>query len=120
LKKFIVSILANWVSLIILSTFLNEWLIIDFPLIAFLAAIILSLLNLIVRPILAVLTIPLNALTLGLFSFILNALILYSVSILSTLYYPGFEIVNFFPAAFFLAIIMSIINWLVKLIVKAI
>lgn len=44
--------------------------------------IILSLLFLIVKPILSIITLPLNIITLGFFSFIINAVILYFLTIL--------------------------------------
>lgn len=47
---------------------------------ALIAALIIGLLNLIVRPILIILTIPATVLTLGLFLFVINALMFWSAS----------------------------------------
>lgn len=61
---------------------------------AMLAAFIMGLVNFFIRPVLALLTLPLNLLTLGLFSFILNALMFGLVAWLV----PGFYINDFFSA----------------------
>lgn len=55
------------------------------------AALILALLNAIVRPVLFVLTLPLTVLTLGLFLFVLNAIVLSLAAALV----PGFRILGF-------------------------
>jgi putative membrane protein len=58
-----------------------------------LAALVLGLINAIVRPVLLVLTLPLTLVTLGLFLFILNAFCLWLTSRLV----PGFEVHSFWP-----------------------
>jgi putative membrane protein len=55
---------------------------------ALLAAVVLAVVNAVVKPILFVLTLPFTILTLGLFLFVLNALMLW----LTTKIVPGFEI----------------------------
>jgi putative membrane protein len=74
---------------------------------AFIAAIVLGLVNVLVKPILIVLTLPVTILTLGLFLFVLNALLFWAVGNLL----PGFH-VNGFWAALFGAIVFSIFGWL--------
>lgn len=54
------------------------------------ASLVLTLLFSIVRPILKLLTLPINIITLGLFSSIINAVLLW----LTTYLVPGFEIAN--------------------------
>ncbi|NJL88931.1 MAG: phage holin family protein [Coleofasciculaceae cyanobacterium SM2_1_6] len=61
---------------------------------AAIAAIIMGLVNAVVRPILVVLTLPLTLLTLGLFLLVVNALSLGLVAYFT----PGFTITGFFPA----------------------
>jgi putative membrane protein len=61
---------------------------------ALLAAFVLGLVNAVVRPLLFILTLPVTIITLGLFTFVLNALMLWLVS--SVL--DGFMIVGFVPA----------------------
>ncbi len=62
--------------------------------VAIIAAIVLGLLNLIVRPILFILTLPITFLTLGLFMFVLNAI----VFLLASSLVPGFVVDGFVPA----------------------
>jgi putative membrane protein len=73
-------------------------------------AIILSLVNALIRPLLKLLTCPLILLTLGLFTLILNAIsLLISSSIANNLFKVGFYIDGFWPA-FWGAIIVSIVS----------
>jgi putative membrane protein len=72
---------------------------------AVLAAVLLSIANAIVKPILIILTIPVTILTLGLFLFVINALIVMLVDALL----PGFKVKNFWWALLF-SIVLSIIN----------
>jgi putative membrane protein len=73
------------------------------------AALVLGLINAIVRPVLLVLTLPLTLVTLGLFLFVLNALCLWLTSAIV----PGFEVRGFW-AAFFGALIVSALSWAVN------
>lgn len=61
---------------------------------AIIAALILGLLNLVVRPILFLLTLPLTILTFGLFAFVLNALIFWFAGS----FIEGFSVSGFIPA----------------------
>lgn len=70
------------------------------------AAVVLGALNLFIRPILLVLTLPINILTLGLFSLVINALLVMLASYLV----PGFFIAGFWTALLF-ALVLAIINW---------
>jgi putative membrane protein len=76
---------------------------------AVIATIVLALVNVTLKPILFVLTLPINILTLGLFSFVLNAFFFYFVSRLV----DGFEVHGFWPALFgslIVSIIYSAVN----------
>ena len=73
---------------------------------AFFAAAILGILNAVFRPILILLTLPINVLTLGLFTFVINAVLLMMASGVIS----GFEVKNFW-SAFFGALIISIVSW---------
>ena len=73
---------------------------------ALIVALVLSILNTIVRPILFVLTLPITVLTLGLFIFVLNGLLLWFVAS----FVKGFTIAGFWPAVFG-AIVYSLISW---------
>lgn len=71
------------------------------------AALVLGLINAIVRPVLVILTLPLTLVTLGLFLFILNAFCLWLTSRLV----PGFE-VQTFGSALLGALVISVVSWL--------
>jgi putative membrane protein len=73
------------------------------------AALVLGLVNAIVRPILLVLTLPLTLVTLGLFLFVLNALCLW----LTSAVVPGFDVRGFWPA-FGGALLVSALSWVVN------
>jgi len=74
---------------------------------ALVTALILGLVNAIIRPVLFVLTLPINLLTLGLFTFVLNGLLFWFVGTVV----KGFEVAGFWPA-FMGALILSLVSWL--------
>jgi len=76
---------------------------------AFLAAATLGILNAFFRPILIILTLPINILTLGLFTFLINALMLKIVSGVIT----GFEVHGFWTAVLG-ALIIGSVSWLLN------
>jgi putative membrane protein len=73
------------------------------------AALIMGLINVFIRPVLIFLTIPINILTLGLFTFVINALLfLFTASIVD-----GFEVNGFMAAllgSIFLSVMSVVIN----------
>ncbi len=72
---------------------------------AILAAIVIGVINALIRPVLYILTLPINILTLGLFSFVINAaLIMLAASVV-----PDFSINNFLTALIF-SIVLAVIN----------
>ena len=71
------------------------------------AAAILGIVNAIIRPLLVLLTLPLNIVTLGLFTFVINALML----LLTSALVPGFTIRGF-GWALVGAIVLSVISFL--------
>lgn len=74
--------------------------------IAVIVAVVIGILNTIVKPILVLLTIPVTILTLGLFLLVINALIV----MLADFIVPGFH-VDSFMWAFVFGVILSIVNW---------
>src|SRR3954451_15765873 len=74
---------------------------------ALLAALVLGLVNTIIRPILVLLTLPATLLTLGLFIFVINGLLFWWVGT----FVQGFAVMGFWPG-FFGAIEYSLIFWL--------
>jgi putative membrane protein len=75
-----------------------------------LAALVWSVIVMVIRPILRILTLPITILTFGIFSLILNALLFWGMSFIV----PGFHITTFL-AAFLGAIVLSIFSWLIHL-----
>ncbi len=88
---------TEWVSGITVST----------PTTLILAALLLGVVNAIVRPIVVLLTLPATLLTLGLFLLVVNAAMLGLVAA----FLPGFSIAGFWPA-FWAAIVISLVSWL--------
>ena len=74
---------------------------------AMIAALVLGLVNTLIRPILVILTLPVTLLTLGLFIFVINALLFLFVGNLL----QGF-VVQGFGAALLGSILYSVISWL--------
>jgi len=94
---------------------------------------VLSLLFVTLKPVLGIITLPLNFVTLGAFSFFVNVIILYLFTLLvsnisiaafkfSGLEYAGFIIPEFYAnklfaflaASFFLSVIFTFLSWLIK------
>ena len=72
----------------------------------FVAGLLLALFNLIVRPIAMLLSLPLLILTLGLFYFVLNGLLLWAASF----FLPGYHVAGFVPALLG-SLVMAVVNW---------
>ncbi len=81
---------------------------------ALVAAIVLGIINTFIKPILMFLTAPINLLTLGLFTFIVNAIVL----ALTASLVPGFHIMNFWPTAVLAAIVLSVVSTVLSTLVK--
>ena len=78
---------------------------------AVIAAFVLSILNMLVKPVLSLLSLPLTFLTFGLFSFVVNAAILRMTSFFVGDVNFGF---SSFGAAVLMAVVMSIVNAIVS------
>jgi putative membrane protein len=76
---------------------------------ALIAALVLGLVNTLIRPILVILTLPVTLLTLGLFIFVINALLFLFVGNLLA----GFQVASF-GAALLGSILYSVISWLLS------
>lgn len=74
---------------------------------AFWAAALLGILNAFFRPVLFILTLPITILTLGLFTFVVNAIMLLMVSGMAS----GFHVAGLWPAVWG-SLIISIVSWL--------
>lgn len=79
----------------------------------FIVAIVLGVLNTFIKPVLVVLTLPVTVLTLGLFIFVLNALMVLIVSWIV----PGFHVDGFITALLF-SIVVSLVSWFLSSFLK--
>jgi putative membrane protein len=84
-----------------------------------LVAVIFSLVNTFIKPILRIITLPITAVTLGLFLLVINALMLLLTGWISSQLDLGFIVPDFW-AALLGAIVISIVGWGLSLIVGAI
>jgi putative membrane protein len=73
---------------------------------ALVTALILGLINAFIRPVLILLTLPLNILTLGLFTLVINALLI----MLAAAIVPGFTVQGFWWALLF-GLVLAIVNY---------
>lgn len=110
--KFILQLIVVGASFI-LADYLITGIKVDSFLTALIAALVLGLVNTIVRPILTFFTVPFIFLTLGLFIFVINALMYWATAF----FIPGFE-VNGFVAALLGALVTSVVStifsWMVR------
>lgn len=78
--------------------------------IAVCAAIVIAIINHTIKPIAMIVTLPINAVTLGLFSFVINgSMILLAASIV-----PGFAVPSLLMAIYF-SLVLSITNWILHI-----
>jgi putative membrane protein len=100
--------LVNTVALIAVAYLMPSIRVADFTT-ALIAALVLGLVNAVIRPVLVVLTLPVTLLTLGLFILVINGLLFWFVGS----FVKGFVVEGFW-AGFLGAIIFSLISWLLS------
>ncbi len=108
---FLVRLLVNAIALIVVAYLVPGVRISSFTG-ALIAALVLGIVNAVLRPILIILTLPVNILTLGLFTFVINALLFYFVGHLGV----GLTVDSFW-AAFIGAIVLAIVSLLFSMLV---
>jgi len=108
----LISLLLNTLALIITAYIVPGFKVDSFTA-ALLAAIVLGLINTFVKPVLLLLTLPLTIITLGLFMFVVNAIVLR----LTTLVVPGFMVDGWMPAILG-AIVLSVTSTILSMLVK--
>jgi putative membrane protein len=109
-------LLTNWVILtlaLLVTAYLLPGVSVGSFWVALMTALVLGIVNVVMKPILLFLTLPINILTLGGFTFVINALLILFVSVIV----PGFSIANFWWALLF-SIVMAILVYLLNKIVK--
>ncbi|MEP6260028.1 MAG: phage holin family protein [Gillisia sp.] len=102
--RFIIRLLITAVVVVLLAQFLPGVAVASFGT-AVIVAIVLALLNLIVKPILVLFTLPVTVLTLGLFLLVINAVIILLVDAFIT----GFNVDGFWVALIF-SLLLSIVQ----------
>ena len=107
--NWVVKILVNAISVVLTASLLPGVEVKNF-LTAIIIVVVLSLLNLFVKPLLIILTIPITLLTFGLFLLAINAIII----LLADDLISGFKVDNFWWALLF-SIVLSVINSLLGL-----
>lgn len=80
---------------------------------ALVAALILGLINALIRPLIIIFTLPINILTLGLFTLVINALMFW----LASSVVKGFFVIGFWPA-FWGALLMCVASWVINSLFK--
>lgn len=78
-----------------------------------LVALIFGVVNAVIRPVVIVLTLPLTIVTLGLFTFVVNALMLLITSGMASAFHLGFR-VDGFLAAFLGALVVSLVSFVLS------
>ncbi|PIP74807.1 MAG: hypothetical protein COX78_01300 [Candidatus Levybacteria bacterium CG_4_10_14_0_2_um_filter_35_8] len=109
-------IIVNWVisSLVIFSAaYLIPGVHIEDFFTAFVLAIVLGIINAVIKPFLIIFTLPINILSLGLFTLVINALLI----LLASKIVPGFRVDSFWWALLF-SIVLSVINSFLNNVVK--
>ena len=112
MPQFLLTWLVAAISLMITAYIVPGFVVNSFVAAA-IAAVVLGLVNAIVKPILVLLTLPLTILTLGLFLFVINALTILLAGAIT----PGFRVVGFGPAlvgSIVLTLVASGLNFLVR------
>ena len=108
--RWLIGCLINAVLFIALAGYFHD----SFQLTGFMAAlqasILLSILNILVRPLLILFTLPVTVLTMGLFLFVINAI---TLELTDYLMGKAFEISGFGMALFF-SVLMSLINIIIQ------
>lgn len=108
MRRFLFRWIVNSLALIVVAMFMKDRVFLSDYGAAVMAALILGVVNAIVRPVLLVLTLPINLLTLGLFTLIINGLMLSVVSNVVN----GFAIRGGFSSTVLVALVLSIVSGL--------
>lgn len=108
LARLLLTWLINAGALFAVSYLMTSIRVADFTT-ALIAAVLLGLINTLIRPLLVVLTLPVTVVTLGLFIFVINGLMFWLVAN----FVKGFEVAGFWSAVGG-ALLYSIISWLLS------
>jgi len=110
MRRFVLRVLATALAVLLANQLFQNLIVINSeqPLVTVLVfAVILGVLNAFLRPILLLLTLPLNLLTLGLFTLVVNAIVFWLASVVQG---GGVQVADF-GAAFLGALIVSVVSF---------
>jgi putative membrane protein len=110
--KLLQKLLISTVIVLILSYFLTG-VQVDTPTTAIVVAIVLGLLNTLLKPILVFFTFPITVVTLGLFLLLINA----AMVLLCSKLVDGFQVSSFMTALIF-SVLMSVSQWILNKLMK--
>ncbi len=108
LAKFLGTVFA-----LLLSTYLIPGFVVETFYTAAIVALILGVLNITIKPVLMLLTLPLNIVTLGLFSFVINAALILGIAS----FVEGFNVAGFIPALLG-GLVIAVVGWIADRIAK--
>ncbi len=109
LMGFLIKVLVSSIAVVITAYLLGGVTVPDFTT-AIVVAFVLGVLNIVLKPVLIVLTIPVTIFSLGLFLLVINAFIIQLTGVIVS----GFEVDSFWWALLF-SIILSIVTWFLEL-----
>lgn len=112
MKGFLLRWFINSLALLVVTYIVKGIEIANLPTV-FIAALVLGIINAFLRPLIILVTLPINILTWGLFTFIINGSMFYLVSKIV----KGFSIANFWTA-FFGALLYSVISLLLNILIN--
>jgi len=111
-QRFLIKLLITIAALLIVVK-ISPWAEVEDPAALFVTALLLGIFNTVLRPLLILLTLPINIISFGLFILVINGLILYVISLLV----PGFNLSGF-GSAVLTSILVSITAWAINILIK--
>ena len=108
-KNFLGKVVVNAIAIYLVARYLSSGFYISSATAAVIAGIVLGFVNAIIRPLLILVSLPLNILTLGLFTFVVNGLMLQ----VTDFFVPGMQLNGFFNSIW-ISILISIISLIIN------
>lgn len=103
--KLIIRLAINTLALFVVAYLVTGFILQDIWA-AIVAAIVIGVINTLIKPVLQIIALPISILTFGISAFLINVALLYFTSFLV----PGFKITNFLTAVF-ASLTLSIVSW---------
>ena len=98
---------------VIITSYILPGVKVDSLLTAIIVGVVLGIVNSVIKPILILLTLPVTIMTLGLFTLVINGLLV----LLTSSLVPGFRVENFWWAVLF-SIVISLVSWFLNSLTK--